>query len=152
MACMGQFSIHAPHSIQESRFRMRAFPSDNSKTACGHTFVHIPQPLHFSSFSCRVTTSFKYTKSFILDLQTIKLSILHTLKPASRQAGLQPFKSTNRQIFTLSNLPAGRLVFKLLTCLSSSTPVPLRQKLFEAERQPSSLSSPRKVRCRLMIR
>jgi hypothetical protein len=65
IACRGQFNMHAPHSIHLSRFTMCAFLSVNSKTACGHTFVHMPQPLHFSSSNCRVTTFFKYTKSFM---------------------------------------------------------------------------------------
>ncbi len=61
IASAGQFVWQAPHSMQASLSAMRAFfESSISKTACGHTIVHILQPMHFSRSSFRVTTFFKY--------------------------------------------------------------------------------------------
>jgi hypothetical protein len=56
MASSGQFFAHAPHSMQKSLWRMTAFLLSISKTACGHTIIHIRQPLHFLVSSSSVTT------------------------------------------------------------------------------------------------
>jgi len=39
-ASSGQFMAQAPHSIQASRFTIRAFLFSMAKTLCGHTFSH----------------------------------------------------------------------------------------------------------------
>jgi hypothetical protein len=56
MAPSGQFFAQAPHSMQKSLRRMTALLFSISKTACGHTNMHIRQPLHFSASSSSVTT------------------------------------------------------------------------------------------------
>ena len=61
MASSGQLVWQAPHSMQASLSAMRAFfESSISNTACGHTIVHILQPMHFSRSSFSVATFFKY--------------------------------------------------------------------------------------------
>lgn len=59
-AATGQFRAQAPHSMQLSLSTILALPLSTAKTACGHTVTHIPQPVHFSLLSCRVTTFVKY--------------------------------------------------------------------------------------------
>jgi len=65
MAPSGQFFSQAPHSMQRSRLSIKAFLSLIKKTSCGHTIVHILQPLHFATSSSRVTTFLRYTSPFI---------------------------------------------------------------------------------------
>ena len=68
-ASAGQFRAQAPHSMQASRSAMRALPFSSSKTACGQTLRHIPQPVHFASSSLKVTTSGRYRSSAITVLR-----------------------------------------------------------------------------------
>jgi hypothetical protein len=56
----GQFSAHAPHSIQAFMSTISAFPSFTDNTRCGQTLVQTPQPVHFTESSFRVARSFKY--------------------------------------------------------------------------------------------
>lgn len=65
MASVGQFMAQAPHSIQASRSTITARRFSMTKTACGHTSTHIPQPLHFPASNSRVTTLGKYLSSSI---------------------------------------------------------------------------------------
>jgi hypothetical protein len=60
MAPIGQFFSQAPHSMHKSRLMILAFLWSIKKTSCGHTFSHIPQPVHFSDSRFNVTTFFKY--------------------------------------------------------------------------------------------
>lgn len=60
MAENAQFWEQAPHSMQLSRSMIFALPPESSKTLCGQTFTHIPQPTHCSELSFKVTTFFKY--------------------------------------------------------------------------------------------
>jgi hypothetical protein len=56
IAPSGQFFAQAPHSMQKSLRRITARLFSISKTACGHTIMHIRQPLHFSLSRASVTT------------------------------------------------------------------------------------------------
>jgi hypothetical protein len=56
----GQFNAHAPHSIQALITTILTLPALTDNTLCGHTFVQIPQPLHFAESSFKVAVSFKY--------------------------------------------------------------------------------------------
>jgi hypothetical protein len=56
MAPEGQFKAQAPHSIHKLRFAIFAFLASITNTACGHTMVHMVQPVHFSVSNFRVTT------------------------------------------------------------------------------------------------
>jgi len=47
MAFTGQLTSQAPHSIQLFFLTKAAFILLISKTSCGHTILHIPQPVHF---------------------------------------------------------------------------------------------------------
>jgi hypothetical protein len=58
-ASVGQLREQAPHSIQASRFAISIFPFVKLKTAWGQTSKHVPQPIHFSSSSFKVTTSLR---------------------------------------------------------------------------------------------
>src|SRR5208337_3802203 len=60
MAPDAQFFMHAPHSMQESRSAINAFPPCISKTACGHTSMHSLQPVHSALFRDRVSPFFRY--------------------------------------------------------------------------------------------
>jgi hypothetical protein len=59
-AMKGQLPAHAPHSMHESLSTIRAFPLLIESTLWGQTWVHIPQPVHFSILSSNVATFFKY--------------------------------------------------------------------------------------------
>jgi hypothetical protein len=56
MASTGQFIAQAPHSMQPSRSTIYTFLPVNMKTPCGQTWVHIPQPIHFSPSRVIVAT------------------------------------------------------------------------------------------------
>jgi hypothetical protein len=58
-AAGGQFWAQAPHSMQASRFSIRALPLSSKITAWGHTTVHVPHPTHFSWSKAKVTTSLR---------------------------------------------------------------------------------------------
>jgi len=45
IAATGQFLAQAPHSMQASKSLMRAGLSAGANTWCGHTSVHLPQPM-----------------------------------------------------------------------------------------------------------
>jgi hypothetical protein len=60
-ASKGQFREQAPHSMQASRSTILIFPLVRLRTAWGQTRRQVPQPVHFSRSSFRVTTSFRYT-------------------------------------------------------------------------------------------
>jgi len=47
----GQFRLQAPHSMQASRFEIRARPFSMTRTSRGQTSRHMPQPMHFPSSS-----------------------------------------------------------------------------------------------------
>jgi hypothetical protein len=59
-----QFCAHAPHSMQLSGQMTRALLSRTSKTPCGQTSTHRPQPVHFSKVNFSVDTPAMYI-SFI---------------------------------------------------------------------------------------
>ena len=52
--------MHAPHSMQESRSAITAFPPAMSNTAWGHTSMHSLQPVHNALFRERVSPFFRY--------------------------------------------------------------------------------------------
>jgi hypothetical protein len=58
-ASVGQFCAQAPHSIQASRSMISTLPFVKLKTAWGQTSKHVPQPMHFSASSLKVTTSLR---------------------------------------------------------------------------------------------
>jgi hypothetical protein len=55
-----QFLTQAPHSMQRSLSVIVACLSFMSKTPCGHTSVHLPQPEHFSGKNSRLVTFDRY--------------------------------------------------------------------------------------------
>jgi hypothetical protein len=55
-----QFMAHAPHSMQRSLSVTMARLSRISKTPCGQTSTHLPQPVHLSREYFSVVTFFKY--------------------------------------------------------------------------------------------
>jgi hypothetical protein len=55
-----QLRAQAPHSMQLFISVILALPPVISKTACGQTMLHIPQPVHRLLFNFNVTTFFKY--------------------------------------------------------------------------------------------
>lgn len=60
IASTGQLRLHAPHSIQASRSTILALALSITKTPCGQTSVHLPQPIHLAVLNSSVTTFFKY--------------------------------------------------------------------------------------------
>lgn len=56
----GQFRAQAPHSIHASRLTIHTLLRSSTKTACGHTWIHMPHPLHFVRLSSSVVTSCRY--------------------------------------------------------------------------------------------
>lgn len=59
-ASVGQFRLHAPHSMQASLSCIHARSEPfMPMTAWGQTSMHMPQPIHFSSLRLSVTTSFR---------------------------------------------------------------------------------------------
>jgi hypothetical protein len=55
-----QFKAQAPHSMHRSLSVIAARLSRISKTLCGQTSVHLPQPVHLSREYCKVVTLARY--------------------------------------------------------------------------------------------
>jgi hypothetical protein len=55
----GQLRLQAPHSMQASRFLIRTRFSSIAITSWGQTSKHMPQPVHLSVSTLKVTTSFR---------------------------------------------------------------------------------------------
>lgn len=58
----GQLRAQAPHSIHPSGSTISALSPRSSKTSCGQTSVHDPQPTHLFASSLKVLTFSKYLK------------------------------------------------------------------------------------------
>jgi hypothetical protein len=59
IALQEQLRAHAPHSMQAPRSTTCDLPSIVAKTACGHTSMHSPQPLHLFWSKTRVSPFLK---------------------------------------------------------------------------------------------
>jgi hypothetical protein len=55
-----QFKAQAPHSMHRSLSVIAARLSRISKTLCGQTSAHLPQPVHLSREYCNVVTLARY--------------------------------------------------------------------------------------------
>ncbi len=60
MARNSQLSAQAPHSMHLSRSVICTFRSTRTKTACGQTSIHLPQPVHRSAIRTREATFARY--------------------------------------------------------------------------------------------
>jgi hypothetical protein len=60
MAENWQFILQAPHSMHESLFMIKAILLSSLYTLCGHTSMQVPQPVHKSGLTFRLSPFFKY--------------------------------------------------------------------------------------------